>query len=215
MRNKFAALFLVSGIVLILGALSLYTANRQQNSQAGKQSDEYLSSLLLQIESSPEDTAQKPPENSRSPTAPPSPEASAMKEVVIDGNACIGYLTIPALELELPILSQWSYDKLQIAPCRYTGTITGNDLVLLAHNYAAHFGRISALSNGDTVIFTDMDGIEHRYAVVRQEVLDAMAVEKMTAGEYALSLFTCTYDSESRIAVRCVPANPSASCPEP
>ena len=32
-----------------------------------------------------------------------------MPEVEIDGNDYIGTLSIPALELSLPVMSQWSY----------------------------------------------------------------------------------------------------------
>ena len=48
-------------------------------------------------------------------------EDKKMTEVEINGNLYIGYLSIPALNLELPIMSTWSYPQLQIAPCRYHG----------------------------------------------------------------------------------------------
>jgi sortase A len=126
-----------------------------------------------------------------------------MTEVEIDGHTYIGYLSIPKLELELPIMADWSYPKLQISPCRYTGSVRGEDLVLMAHNYASHFGGLSKLSEGDSVIFTDMDGIITAYEVVAQDVLDPYAVEEMTSGDFDLTLFTCTYGGKSRVTVYC------------
>ena len=126
-----------------------------------------------------------------------------MTEVEIDGNLYIGYLSIPALNMELPIMSDWSYAQLQIAPCRYHGSIRGEDLVLMAHNYRSHFGYINRLELGDQVIFTDMDGKTTVYTVVGQDILDPSAVEVITAGEYDLTLFTCTYGGASRITVYC------------
>ena len=126
-----------------------------------------------------------------------------MTEVEINGYAYIGYLSIPTLELELPIMADWDYPRLQIAPCRYTGSVRGEDLVLMAHNYASHFGTISQLKPGDSVIFTDMDGIVTMYEVVAQDILDPYAVEEMTAGDFDLTLFTCTYGGKSRVTVYC------------
>ena len=40
----------------------------------------------------------------------------------VDGYDCIGVLSIPVLELELPVLTDWSYTKLKIAPCHYFGS---------------------------------------------------------------------------------------------
>ena len=132
-----------------------------------------------------------------------SAEDYTMTEVTIDGHSYIGYLTIPALNLELPIMADWDYDKLQIAPCRYSGTLKGGDLVLMAHNYEKHFGKLSKLSEGDSVIFTDMDGIVTQYEVIARDVLNPTAVEEMTAGDFDLTLFTCTYGGQSRVTVYC------------
>lgn len=126
-----------------------------------------------------------------------------MEEVEIDGHRYIGYLSMPTVELELPIMSDWSYEKLTIAPCRYYGTLRGKDLVLLAHNYDRHFGRLNDLKVGDSVYFTEMDGTVTAYKVVARDILDPYAVEEMTAGLYDLTLFTCTYGGQSRVTVYC------------
>ena len=126
-----------------------------------------------------------------------------MTVVTIEGQDYVGMLAVPALDLELPVLSQWSQEKLRYSPCRYSGSTKTNDLVIAAHNYSSHFGRLNKLQQGDSVIFTDMDGVTIFYQVASVEVLPANAVEEMTAGEYDLSLFTCTYDGQQRFTVRC------------
>ena len=42
----------------------------------------------------------------------------------IDGVDYVGVLRIPSLALELPVISQWSYPLLKIAPCRYSGSMS-------------------------------------------------------------------------------------------
>ena len=73
----------------------------------------------------------------------------------------------------------------------------------MAHNYSSHFGGLSQLSEGDSVIFTDMDGVTTNYQVVAQDILAPYAVEEMTSGDYDLTLFTCTYGGQSRVTVYC------------
>lgn len=121
----------------------------------------------------------------------------------VDGREYIGTLEIPALELSLPVLSQWSYPNLKLGPCRYTGSAYQDDLIIAAHNYTAHFARLNSLNIGDEVRFTDADGNIFCYTVSYLEQLHGSAVEEMQAGDWALSLFTCTVGGQYRVVVRC------------
>ena len=121
----------------------------------------------------------------------------------IDGVDYVGVLRIPALALELPVINQWSYPLLKIAPCRYSGSAYQNNLVLCAHNYASHFGNLKNLHIGDAVTFTDMDGNLFSYQVAELETLPPQATEEMENGDWDLSLFTCTVGGQSRVTVRC------------
>ncbi len=80
--------------------------------------------------------------------------------------------------LELPIMSGWDDRRLQISPCRFTGTLKGEDLVIMAHNYNSHFGRLSQLSEGSPIQFMDMDGNLWDYSVAAMDILPAEAVEE-------------------------------------
>lgn len=126
-----------------------------------------------------------------------------MPVLLADGKSYIGVLDIPALGLSLPVISQWSYPDLKLAPCRYTGSAYSGNLILAGHNYPSHFGGLKNLRSGDTVCFTDADGNQFFYQVAELEVLDGTAVEEMTAGDWQLTLFTCTYGGQSQVAVRC------------
>jgi sortase A len=193
------------GATLIFGALSLFLYNQREDTQAKKVSVELMPQLIEVI--AEKESVAETPATYEQPEGTPleylDPSAFIMTEEEIDGHAYIGYLSIPQLELELPVMADWDYPSLQIAPCRYTGSVRGEDLVIMAHNYASHFGGISQLHQGDSVIFTDMDGIVTVYEVVAQDILDPYAVEEMTAGEFDLTLFTCTYGGKSRVSVYC------------
>ncbi len=191
------------GLLLIAAALFLTLYNFWDGARAEKsvrQASGRLEALIPPPpEPQPEDT---PPEEIMYPDYILNPEMD-MPEKEVDGVAYIGSLSIPSLELELPVISQWSYPNLKIAPCRYTGSAYLDDLVIAAHNYESHFGRLKELSQGDEVVFTDMAGNVFRYEVAELETLAPTAIEEMTAGEYDLTLFTCTIGGKSRVTVRC------------
>lgn len=198
---------MVLGIVLLLGAASLFVYNEREAQEAEKSTQELLPQLIQQIEednlNDSSDEADAPLAGLDLPTAYLEPKDFVMKELEIDGNDYIGYLSIPRLGLDLPIMSQWDYPSLKIAPCRYYGTVKGEDLVLMAHNYDKHFGRLSELSEGDSIIFVDIKGDVTAYEVVARDVLAATAIEEMTSGTYDLTLFTCTYSGQDRVTVFC------------
>ena len=70
-------------------------------------------------------------------------------------------------------------------------------------HFKKHFGQLKNISLGDTVTFTDVDGNVFTYRVSDVENLSGTAVEEMEAGEWDLTLFTCTNGGRTRVTVRC------------
>ena len=122
----------------------------------------------------------------------------------IDGWNYIGILEIPDIELSLPVITEWSYPALKVAPARYAGSAYTNDLIIAGHNYESHFGKLKELDVGSVITFTDVDGNVFVYEVAVIEILHPTAVEEMMSGEWDLSLFTCTVGGSYRVTVRCV-----------
>lgn len=188
-RNKIGLFFMILGAALFFGALGLFLYNEVQAVRAEQLSADVLHELVGQISEIHTENAENQP--------------LEMTEVTIDGYNYIGYLLVPELELELPIMADWDYKRLKIAPCRYQGTVNGEDLVLMAHNYERHFGKLSELMEGSQVIFTDMDGFSTFYEVTAKDVLVPTAVNEVTDSDFDLVLFTCTYGGKSRITIYC------------
>ena len=208
MKSKIGVVCIVLGVLLLLGSLLLAMFNIHQDIAARDASARIMTHLVQQIQENAEsESADEEDEFIQGELQIPSvlltDEDKKMTEIEIDGYAYIGYLSIPTLGLELPIMSSWSYPQLNLAPCRFSGSVRGEDLVLMAHNFYNHFGSISRLNVGDTLSFTDMDGVTTRYKVAIMDILEPTAVDVMTAGEFDLTLFTCTYSGQSRVTVYC------------
>lgn len=196
---------MVLGALLIIGAIALTYWNQKEDNTAKNSVAEIMPRLVQQIQDkiNGENVDLDVIPELQKPVELLTEEDKKMTEVEIDGNLYIGYLSIPALNMELPIMSTWSYAQLKIAPCRFSGSIKGEDLVLMAHNYTSHFGTLSQLTLDSLVTFTDMDGEVTSYEVVGIDILDPSAVEEMTAGVFDLTLFTCTYGGQNRVTVYC------------
>lgn len=195
------------GVLLITAALLITVQNLREAEQAGVVSE----NVLIKLDSArpkPPAPAAAPAQEEPTPTEVEIPDYSLnpnmeMPTETVDGNAYIGVLELPSLELKLPVLSEWSYSGLKLAPCRYAGSAYLNNMVIAAHNYSTHFGYLGNLAQGDEVVFTDVDGNVFRYQVLEVETLSPFAVEEMTNGDWDLTLFTCTISGRSRVTVRC------------
>ena len=194
MSKKVGILLTVTGAVFLCFALLLLGKNKAEDRQAGRQAEKALSELETSI-TSPE--AESRPDSSSAPLSPELPVA------VFDGFEYVGTLELPSLDLKLPVMSEWDYDKLKLAPCRQFGSSRTDDLVIAAHNYQSHFGRLKELSPGDTVLFTDMEGIVNRYAVERTETLAPDALSTVLGSGCELVLYTCTPGGSERVAAFC------------
>lgn len=194
MQNKTGKIFIVIGVVLVSLALLLLLYNIREDRLAGQASDEALTSIKETI---PDEIAFGVSESNLEHDG--DPYEMTVKE--IDGYGYIGYLDIPALDLQLPIMSEWDDDRLNIAPCREYGSSKSDDLVIAGHNYRQHFASLPKLEIGNSFIFTDMNGIINTYEVQSIEVIEPTAVEVVKNSESDIILYTCTYGGQDRVAV--------------
>lgn len=199
MKHK-GSIWISTGLLLIAAALLLVLYNMRQSNEAGQTAQRVLTLLSENLKT--EESVRASESTEELPDYVRNPDME-MPVSTVNGIDYIGVLEIPVLELELPIISDWSYTKLRTAPCRYQGSAYKNDLILMAHNYVSHFGNLKNLRQGDLVRFTDEGGNVFSYTVVELETLMPMDVEEMESGDWDLTLFTCTVGGRSRVTVRC------------
>ncbi|MDD6023109.1 MAG: sortase [Oscillospiraceae bacterium] len=219
-RHK-GLLLIVIGLLLIVAAFSLIFYNLSEDVRAGKASGQTVKQLeeSMPTPSAPvsaDSPAPAPVISDSNAQVSPSPveiEPALIPDYVLCPNMemptarinetyYIGVLRIPALGLELPVISAWNYANLKIAPCRFSGSVYQNDLIICGHNYSSHFGTLKNLREDDSVTFTDMDGNVFNYRLVEREILQPTQMEALEHGDWDLTLFTCTVGGRSRITLR-------------
>ena len=77
-----------------------------------------------------EGTEASPSEETQEPDKLMLPLDKEMPTVEWEEYQYIGMLEVPSLELSLPVMDQWDYDRLKISPCRFAGNLYQDDLVI-------------------------------------------------------------------------------------
>lgn len=188
MNKKIGLFFIILGTLCLLGSVGLILYNSIEE----KNGERYASLLLDEMN-------QKINDNSIHDNH----IESEMDTINANGYESIGFLSIPILELELPVLNDCDDYKLKIAPCLYYGSYFEKNFVIAAHNYRSHFGRLKELKEKDLILFTDVNGKIYYYEVVLIETFSKYATEEMVTSGFDLSLYTCTVGGKNRVTVRC------------
>ena len=205
-KNRIGNILKGAGLILMTAAVLLLVYNLWDGHRARESEEAILAEYLQEnkkASESPDASDKEDEQNIPDYLLNPDMDMPEYTLKSLGDVACIGILEIPALDLELPVISSWSYSSLRLAPCRYSGSAYKGDLVIAAHNYQSHFGGLRTLPEGSEVFFTDAVGNRFSYYVAVTEALTPWSVDDMTSGEWPLTLFTCTLDSQNRVTVRC------------
>ena len=214
MKRRAGMICMILGAVLIGVALSLFLYNEWDSARAEERAEQVLEQMQKQTEDDAaeeetenenlggEETERTEQENTLADT-----DDFGEKMISIDGNEYIGWISIPSISLELPVMAQWSEEGLKTAPGRYAGSLAEDNLVIAGHNYRRHFSPIKWLDPGTEVLFTDAEERVRYYEIEETEELlpdqvDAM-ITKTEKDTWNLTLFTCTTSGQARCAVRC------------
>ena len=215
-RKRLGIGFVFTGFVLVVSVAVIFAINGLENRMAGRKAELLLYDIQAAVENGQKNTSTEKHTNEVG-QAEASDDVSLPEQTEVEESpvpkapaaismdyACIGYLSLPGLQLELPVIAEWDYERLNTAPCRHFGSAATGDLVIAGHDYKTHFGRIPELKTGDTVYFTDMDGVGYIYSVAKSPaVISADAVDAVQHSDHDLVLYTCTVNGKKRIAVYC------------
>ena len=199
----FGNILIILGLLLIAASIGLTVYNLWDAERAAQESNAIADILIKEIGDDFVDGI----------TVLPYTDANTpMPTKMIDGYEYIGILEIPSESLTLPVMSKWDYDRLKIAPCRFTGSYYSNDLVICGHNYSKHFSPIKWMDIGEDIYFINVEGLTIRYIVVNRETLQPTDVDLMVDNknnnkestmDWDMTLFTCNIGGQTRCAVRC------------
>ena len=125
-KNKYGKIMIILGTMLILSALFLCCYNVSESRRAYQESQEVLTELTELI---PAPEEKEEPVTQPAVTGNPADdlfapfeeheeetEADIPAPIEIDGSYYCGYISLPTLGLELPVVDGWSYEALRTSP---------------------------------------------------------------------------------------------------
>ena len=186
---------IITGIILLFGAFGLTIHNYYEDYQAKKNAADAVQKLAHVMKRENTGLLYKMNPDIEMPTK------------TINGIKYIGVLEVPKLSLQLPVMSHWSPDGLKIAPGRYKGSVYKRNIIIAGHNYRSHFSRLKTLDIGSKIWFIDLEGNRFEYKVSDIEIIKGTDVKQMEKGKWDMTLFTCTYGGQNRMALRCTITN--------
>ena len=117
----------------------------------------------------------------------------------------LGILSIPKLNVRLPVIEECTNANLKISCCRISGLANSkpNRLVIAGHNISSHFKGLDTFEVGDQIAFTDKDGETYYYSATEIVALyKTDGAEVLVADGWDITLITCKTDNTWRTVVR-------------
>ena len=215
--KKIGIVLLTAGAVLVIAALLLFSHNRAEDRRAGESAEETLRLVeaAMAERGTTGETGTTPAPGAAEPAAAaaagtetgsgglPAPPALDMPTVRSGAYDYIGYLDFPGYDLTMPVAATWSFPAMEISPCRHTGSVYNDNLVVAGHNYKTEFDVLFHLEAGDTVTFTDVDGNVFTYTVREFASVTPDDSDTVMNSGYALTMYTCNWDTSERVTVFC------------
>lgn len=206
--------FIISGVFVIMACSSAYSVYMEGKEAQVNANDslEKFENIVLKSESSESSGAQSPQnEPSNAPEAQqPMPAVSRDSDTKVEPQVeftPIAKLQIDEIGLNLSVLSEWSYDLLDISVNKFIGpepNEAGN-FIIIGHNYlgGAHFGKLHLLDIGDLIDLTDLSGGQITYEIYEILTIKPNETEKLTTKENrTVTLVTCTPNGELRVVIK-------------
>ena len=228
-----AALLVAACGIFIYNQIFDYNAGRQSQDLLDSMMEEFewdlppLSEMVFtpsqnpseSVTDNPEDAAPETPTPTPTPMPEPSPETEPPDEEdeppsgdqapstapSIPVYTTLGILSIPKLNVRLPVISESTDANLRISVCRLSGLANNKPirLVIVGHNISSHFKGLDTFQPGDQIAFTDKEGVTYYYGAV--ELLDLYqtdGADVLAADGWDITLITCKTDNTWRTVVR-------------
>lgn len=191
-KNKiFTAVLLFAGIALIVLSCAFYIifqiSLERSKENAQKITDE-LSLLMPEIVDA----------------APELRQNTAMPSLEISKENFIGILDVPSYSSTLPVCDSWNSSKVSKYPCRYTGSVFSDMLIIGGSDNEGQLDFIDEISNYDEVTFTDVSGMRYTYTVTDIRKTKDVSTENLTSKDADLVIFAKNTYSLDYTVIRCI-----------
>lgn len=128
---------------------------------------------------------------------------NAMSSMEIDGESYVALLEMDMYKFKMPVRSVWDEKAVEAVPCRYSGSIYNNSLVIAATDAEGQMDFVNSVNTGDRLTVTDMRGEQFSYKVVKVENSNTATDEELNTDEFDLTIFVEYSGPTDYLFIRC------------
>lgn len=128
---------------------------------------------------------------------------NAMSSMEIDGESYVALLEMDMYKFKMPVRSVWDEKAVEAVPCRYSGSIYNNTLVIAATDAEGQMDFVNSVNTGDRLTVTDMRGEQFSYKVVKVENSNTATDEELNTDEFDLTIFVEYSGPTDYLFIRC------------
>lgn len=210
--SKLLTVGLITGIILIMGALIFIGINISKNGKLKQDAEDAVSQFQGNVIKDKDKDKNEINTNAIAPiigienivVSPSSGDNTSMYK----GFPMVGTIEIPAINLKYPILAEASKGAIEVAVAVYDGVglnKVGNTTIV-GHNYrdGTFFSNNKKLVEGDKIYITDTTGQKVTYVIYKiftTSPEDSSFLDRDTQGKREITLDTCTDDAKSRLII--------------
>ncbi len=189
-NKKLTSVLMAIGATLIVLSVALYAFSqlslKKSKENALKITEELLALMPEVWDSVPEER-----------------QNTAMASLEISKESFIGIIEAPAYGTALPVCAEWDSSQVSKYPCRYTGSIYSDMLIIGGSDNEGQLDFIDEISNYDEVTFTDVSGMRYTYTVTDIRKTKDVTTENLTSKDADLVLFARNTYSLDYTVIRC------------
>lgn len=126
-----------------------------------------------------------------------------MNAACIKGRSYMGIIRFPDIGFSFPVLNRSSGEYFDSGPVLSSGSAKLNDLVISFEGHGLLFNDIKALSAGNSITFTDVDGNVSYYSINKIQRPDAQYSDKLSPEGWDLTFVFHSPGETDCLAFRC------------
>lgn len=128
---------------------------------------------------------------------------NSMPSMEIDGESYVALLEMEMFKFKMPVRSVWDKKAVGAVPCKYSGSVYDNTLVLAATDEKGQMDFVNDVNTGDRLTVTTMRGEQFSYKVVRVENSNTATSEELNEDGYDLTIFVEYSGHTDYLFIRC------------
>lgn len=128
---------------------------------------------------------------------------NTMSSMEIDGESYVALLEMDMYKFKMPVRSVWDEKAVEAVPCRYSGSLYNNTLVIAATDAEGQMDFVNSVNTGDRLTVTDMRGEQFSYKVVKVENSNTATAEELNTDEFDLTIFVEYSGPTDYLFIRC------------